>query len=296
MMTSKARTKQSVESLICGTLEGPAQQLAASLFGEKPLLDHSSLAGRADAKLIATEMASRCVSMNQRGEINSIELSVDFLPSLASPSDQGRLDRPKVIKAVKRQDGFAPHSVAKICVIPVPLPNGDGEFFYLPAMANFTMGLTECLEPISKRSKRSRTAATAELALGLTFDRVRYNSPSDEEVRDAACAFNKINRTLCNTANKLLNSATGKNSSKKSRFLRELGMLQILSQIPVNKGYIGHGVGIDLLEHALVEPMSRAKHLKKSKQAWSRAQALNVWWCDTVENLGKRNKPPFVIL
>lgn len=296
MTAAHTPKKKSVANLLCETMEGPAQQLAASLFGGQSLLDYSSLASRVDARAVATEMSSRCVTMNRRGEISTIELSVDFLPSLGSPSDQGRLDRPEVIKAAKRQDGFAPHSVAKICVIPVPSPNGDEKFFYLPAVASLTIGLTDFSEPTPKRPRRSQTAATAELGLGLTFDRVRYDNPTDAEVQDAIRTFIKMDRTLCIAANKLLRVEVEKHTLENSRFLRELGLLQFLSQIPIDKGYIGHGVGVGLLEHALVGPMNRAKQVKKSKDALSRAQALNLWWCDAIDNYGKRNKPPLVIL
>ncbi|WP_257556143.1 hypothetical protein [Sphingobium sp. CFD-2] len=238
---------------------------------------------------------SRCVTMNRRGEISTIELSVDFLPSLGSPSDQGRLDRPEVIKAAKRQDGFAPHSVAKICVIPAPSPNGDEKFFYLPAVGSLTIGLTDFSEPTPKRPRRSQTAATAELGLGLTFDRVRYDNPTDAEVQDAIRTFIKMDRTHASRQTSY-SELKLKNTRWETPDFCELGLLQLLSQIPVDKGYFGHGVGIDLLEHALVGPMNRAKQVKKSKQALSRAKALNLWWCDTVENPGKRNKPPLVIL
>jgi hypothetical protein len=288
--------KQSVADLLCATLEGPAQQLAESLFRGPPLLDYSSMASRPDTRLMAPELGSRCATMNQRGEIQTIELSVTFLPSLSSPCDQCILDRTETIKAAKRQADICSNFIGKICLVPAASPTGDEDFIFLPAAAILKIGLSDASKSIIKPRRRTAGPSVTGFGFGFSFESISYENPSDAEIEQITRAFADVDRTLCILASKSPQALAEKRKWKNARFLRELGLLQLLSQIPIDKGYFGQGIGIDLLEHALVAPMSRAKQMKKEKYSISRAKLLNIWWRDKVDNPNDRNSPPFVTL
>ena len=250
----------------------------------------------ADAALqgeVKREVCERVLVELKSGNLVGIGITYRAEPPWESAGSNARADISEIMRRRREIRDAAPHSITRLALSTIPGGSGSESFLYWPFLATLELTLRDQSAPKTIRRAKSRSQAQP-IGARPAFRPVSLTNPDEANVKQVIDTWMRAGHHARKLAAAI--AVTARVDWRASRPLRTLGLLQFETLLTADKSFFGAGVGEDILNHALVKPIQRAKRAKRAKGAYTREEVIDIWWTEALHSTAVRHKPPFVKL
>lgn len=291
-MTNSARGTRKLTSnqfLKESLSDNPTVCLMISALGklDSPGLSYPTFADKSVRTALIAEITSRIAQLRDDKELVSVSIIYRQDTGWVSPSHCGTIDLSEILKSRREVNAIAPNSISQ--VVPACTPEGpDGDFVYSPAIITLAIETKTNGTRTGNRQRDRASHGTRVLIPAITDlsdDRLRY-------IVTRFVSSGAVSRELAQQ------QVVSRNIKKwgKSRFHREMGLLQMRMLLPIGKAMFAAGLGLPILKHASVSPTTKIKAVKRERRGYCREQVQELWWDDAFRHADSRPRPSVVRL
>lgn len=243
--------------------------------------------------MMETSIADQFGSLADNGQVNRAGLTIRFVPACDSPGSNAKLSRQDAWRGKMWLKREAPNSISRL----VPFTAGasiEGEAYILGA-AIVTLVIELDGQPLpSPNSDTQRRSTTIEpLGPRPELQPVWLDYPDRMEITDLVSQFMRDPIGLqkaCADQAKTLQLLP----YKYQRSCRSLLKFQAETLLPIQKAFIGFGLGETTLKIASTVAISQAKETAKQRDAIGQEELTHLFWAHALATGGQ--KPPLVRL